>query len=228
MSGTRRRTPRGATALASSPWVVVATGVVVMVVLLVVALTASRSREPGTGARPDDLPATVALPDLPSGSPSQAAVALPAPMVPGLSPRRSDPPPVPTPGGPSTSSAGGAGAQPGSVPPAPPPSPVTGRYRVVETFDGGFIGEVLLANAAARPRPWAVRLVPPAGSRLVTSWVEGAPQGSARMSDGVFTYTSGVDLEGGASVPLRFHIEHNGGDTRPSGCTVDGTACAGL
>ncbi|SCF07156.1 Cellulose binding domain-containing protein [Micromonospora purpureochromogenes] len=229
MSGTRRRAPRGATALASSPWVVVATGVVVMVILLVVALTASRSREPGTGARPGDLPATVALPDLPSESPSQAAVALPAPVVPGLSPRRSDPP-VPTPDGGPASAAGGAGAQPGPVPspPAPPPSPVTGRYRVMEAFDGGFIGEVLLANAAARPRPWTVRLVPPAGSRLVTSWVEGAPQGSARMSDGVFTYTSGVDLDGGASVPLRFHIEHNGGDIRPSGCTVDGTACAGL
>ncbi|MEH0829597.1 MULTISPECIES: cellulose binding domain-containing protein [unclassified Micromonospora] len=229
MSGTRRRTSRSATALASSPWVVVATGVVVMVVLLVVALAASRSREPGT-AGPTDLPATVALPDLPSGSPSRAAVAVPAPVVPGLSPRRSDPPPVPTPSGGPASSAGGAGAQPGSVPSSSPPrpSPVTGRYRVMEAYDDGFIGEVLLANAAAGPRPWTVRLVPPSGSRLVTSWVEGAPQGNARVSDGVFTYTSGVDLDGGASVPLRFHFERTRGNNRPGGCTVDGTACTGL
>lgn len=232
MSGTRRRTARSATALASSPWVVVATGVVVMVVLLVVALAASRSREPGS-ARPADLPATVALPDLPSRSPSRAAVALPAPVVPGLSPRRSDPPPAPTPSGVPVPSAGGAAGQsgPASAPAPPPPPPralVTGRYRVMEAWDGGFIGEVLLSNAAAGPRSWTVRLVPPAGSRLVTSWVEGAPQGSARMSDGVFTYTSGADLGGGASVPLRFHFERNGGNTRPSGCTVDGNACTGL
>ncbi|MEU5789421.1 cellulose binding domain-containing protein [Micromonospora purpureochromogenes] len=228
MSGTRRPAPRSATALASSPWIVVVTGVVVMVVLLVVALAASRSRERGT-VPPPELPPTVALPDLPSSSPSRAAVALPTPVVPGLSPRRSDPP-VPTPGGGPASSAGGAGAQPGPVPSPqpPPPSPVTGRYRVLEAWDDGFIGQVLLSNAAAGPRPWTVRLVPPAGSRLASSWVEGAPQGSARMSDGVFTYTSGVDLDGGASVPLRFHLEHTGGNTRPSGCTVDGTACAGL
>ncbi|MGK5445539.1 cellulose binding domain-containing protein [Micromonospora sp. URMC 105] len=230
MSGTRRRTSRGATALASSPWVVVATGVVVMVVLLVVALAASRSREPGS-ARPADLPATVALPELPSRSPSRAAaVAVPAPVVPGLSPRRSDPPPDATPSAGPASSAAGAGAQPGSAPSPPPPpaSPVTGRYRVTEAWGDGFIGEVLVSNAATGRRPWTVRLVPPAGSRLVTSWVEGAPQGSGRMSDGVFTYSSGADLDGGASVALRFHFERAAGNTRPSGCAVDGNPCTGL
>ncbi|GAB3189843.1 cellulose binding domain-containing protein [Micromonospora palomenae] len=227
MSGTRRRSSRAATALASSPWLLVATGVVVMVVLLVVALAASRGREPET-ARPADLPATVALPDLPSSPPSRAPVALPAPGAPQLTPRRSDPPPGPTPSGHPASSAAGRDARPESTPPPPPPSPVTGRYRVVNSFDGGFIGEVLLANAAAGPRPWTVRLVLPAGSRVASSWVEGAPQGTSRMSDGVFTYASGVDLDGGASVALRFHLEHTGENTRPSECAVDGAACAGL
>lgn len=228
MSGTRRRSSRAAAvALASSPWLLVATGVVVMVVLLVVALTASRGREPET-ARPADLPATVALPDLPSSPPSRAPVALPAPGAPQLTPRRSDPPPGPTPSGHPASSAAGRDTRPESAPPPPPPSPVTGRYRVMEAWDDGFIGEVRLANAAAGPRPWEVRLMPPVGSRVASSWVEGAPQGSSRVSDGVFTYTSGVDLDGGASVALRFHLEHTGENTRPSGCTVDGAACAGL
>ncbi|MEU5943780.1 hypothetical protein ABZ807_32555 [Micromonospora sp. NPDC047548] len=48
------------------------------------------------------------------------------------------------------------------------------------------------------------------------------------MSGGVLTYTSGVDLDGGTSVPLRFHFERTGGNTRPSGCAVDGAGCAGL
>ncbi|MEH1059427.1 hypothetical protein V6U89_29995 [Micromonospora sp. CPCC 206171] len=100
------------------------------------------------------------------------------------------------------------------------------RAQVVRSRE--FIGEVLLTNAAAGPRPWTVRLVPPAGSRLVTSWVEGAPQGSARMSDGVFTDTSGVDLDSREVRPLWFHFEQTGGNPRPSGCTVDGAACAGL
>ncbi|WP_346533131.1 cellulose binding domain-containing protein [Micromonospora sp. DPT] len=224
MSGTRHRSSRAAMALASSPWLLVATGVVVMVMLLVVALAASRGREPET-ARPADLPATMALPDLPSSPPSRAPVALPAPGAPQLTPRRSDAPPGPTPSGRPASSAAGRDARPESP---PPPSPVTGRYRVMEAWDDGFIGEVLLTNAAAGPRPWTVRLVLPAGSRVASSWVEGAPQGTSRTSDGVFTYTSGVDLDGGASVALRFHLEHDGENTRPSECAVDGAACAGL
>jgi hypothetical protein len=96
----------------------------------------------------------------------------------------------------------------------------------VDTFDGGFIGEVRLTNADSTARGWTVRLVFPAG-RLVTSWVEGAEQGRASVSGDVFTYTSGVDLAAGASVPLRFHYEGTG-TTRPAQCAVDGAACSGL
>ncbi|MEH0845876.1 cellulose-binding protein [Micromonospora sp. CPCC 205711] len=189
---------------------------------------ASRGQEPWVDAGPPG--ATMPLPGLPPMSPSRVAATLPAPVVPGLSPRRTDQPSpagLPTAATPPPASSASGVALPPARPPAPPP-PVTGRYQVLDDYGDSFIGEVLLSNADGRPRPWTVRLVPPAGSGLVTSWLEGAPQGSARMADGVFAYTSGVDLAGGASVPLRFHFEHTGGETRPSACAVDGAACAGL
>ncbi|MEV4847378.1 cellulose binding domain-containing protein [Micromonospora matsumotoense] len=254
MSGMRRAQPRahGAGALASSPWVVVATGVLVMVVLLIVALASYRSRGPAFEAGPADPAPTYSLPG--SGETDRAPVAanLPEPAVPGLTPRRTDPLPVELPvvgGDPS----GGGGAVPppadpppadggaapapapttpppaAPAPPAPPSSPMTGRFSVLDSWNNeAFIGEVLLRNRDRVARPWTVRLVPPAGSRLVTSWVEGAPQGSSRMSGGVFTYTSGVNVAPGATVPLRFHFENTGGSIRPSRCTVDGVACSGL
>ncbi|OWV04017.1 hypothetical protein B5D80_21125 [Micromonospora wenchangensis] len=256
MSGMRRAQPRahGAGALASSPWVVVATGVLVMVVLLIVALASYRSRGPAFEARPADPLPTYSLPGSGATNPARVAANLPEPVVPGLTPRRTDPPPVEVPvvvvpGGPSggddvpTPSAGGVvpppgdpgGGQPRPTTPAPPPpaappsSPVTGRFSVRDSWNNeAFIGEVLLYNRDRVSRPWTVRLVPPPGSRLVTSWVEGAPQGTPRMSGGVFTYTSGVNVGPGASVPLRFHFENTGGSIRPSRCTVDGVPCSGL
>ncbi|MFC4150421.1 cellulose binding domain-containing protein [Micromonospora mangrovi] len=233
MSGTRRKRPLpgASTAIASSPWVVVSIGVIVMVVLLIVALGAARGRRP-FDAQPGPPPATVPLPDLPSPTPSRVDPTVTAPVVPGLSPRSTVLPSAVAPtAGPSGSSGGGAGSgrptpAPAPSSAAPPPSPVTGRYAVVDTFDGGFIGEVRISNADSTARGWTVRLVFPTG-RLVTSWVEGAEQGRASVSGEVFTYTSGVDLAAGASVPLRFHFEATG-TTRPAGCTVDDAPCSGL
>ncbi|MFI9641511.1 cellulose binding domain-containing protein [Micromonospora sp. NPDC051925] len=252
MSGMRRAQPRahGAGALASSPWVVVATGVLVMVVLLIVALASYRGRGPAFDARPVDPAPTYSLPELGTTNPARVAANLPEPVVPGLTPRRTDPPLVelpadvvpdepaaggdalPPPAGgvvPPPADGGAAQPRPTTPPPPPPSSPMSGRFSVLDSWNNeAFIGEVLLRNGDRVSRPWTVRLVPPAGSRLVTSWVEGAPQGSPRMSGGVFTYTSGVDVGPGATVPFRFHFENTGGSIRPSRCTVDGTACSGL
>lgn len=254
----RRAQPRthGAGALASSPWIVVAAGVLVMVVLLIVASASYRSRGPAFEASPADPAPTYSLPGSGATNPARVAANLPEPVVPGLTPRRTDLPPVElpadvVPGEPATGGdalpppaggvvppppvAGGAAQPrpttppPAPAPPPPPSSPVTGRFRVMDSWNNeAFIGEVLLYNRDRVSRSWTVRLVPPAGSRLVTSWVEGAPQGSSRMSGGVFTYTSGVDVGPGTSVPLRFHFENTGGSIRPSRCTVDGVACSGL
>ncbi|MFD6568368.1 cellulose binding domain-containing protein [Micromonospora profundi] len=222
-------------AIASSPWIVACAGLVVMVVLLIVALGAYRGQSPvGDDRMP---PVGLPLPRVPV-EPSDVTQAPPpspgssAPVVPGLSPRASGPPPsvptvsptppvhpvvVPTSVRPSTQ-------VPRPAPPQQPPA-VSGRYRVVQSFDGGFIGEVLIVNASRVDRGWTVRVYFGRG-RLVTSWVEGAPQGTARQFDGGFSYVSGVSVPAGGSVPLRFHMEW--ASSTPRGCTVDGVRCSGF
>ncbi|TDB69786.1 cellulose-binding protein [Micromonospora sp. KC723] len=233
--------------MAWSPWVVVVAGVVALLTLQVVALLSVPGGDRFHSGPPEPVQ-TIPLPDLPpTSTPTRVAATLPLPPLPGITPRRTEPslgeaggtgpeaPPAPSGGppgtvsppapAPSTSAPPAYPPAPGDPPPAPAPS-VTGRYSKLNDYGDAFIGEVLLTNATSGSRSWRVRLVLPRG-RLVTAWVEGAPQGSARMSDGVFTYTSGVDLGPRATVPLRFHFEYTGGNNRPSSCTVNGVACSG-
>ncbi|MEV4694245.1 cellulose binding domain-containing protein [Micromonospora chalcea] len=228
MSHKRRSGPQPGAAMTSSPWILVATGVVVMVVLLAVALGSVRGRSTFPAAGPAD--PLMPLPHMPVtptavGATGPSSVSVTAPVMPGLSPRSTVLPAAPTPAASTPSPR--AVARP-VLPPSPPqsvapPSAVTGRYSVQSAFDGGFIGEVLLVNTARTHRGWTVRAVFP-GGRLVTAWVEGAEQGVFRFDDGVFTYRSGFDLAPGQSLPVRFHIERAG--TRPASCTVDGAPCA--
>lgn len=232
MSGMRRapRPSHGPAAIASSPWIVVGAGVVVMVVLLFVALGAYRGRSPARDGGPP--PAGLPLPQAPVVPSELSPTPLPenSALLPGLSPRASGLPPS-APVTPVTSRPATVGppvastsARPSTRPPQQP-SAVSGRYRVMQSFDGGFIGEVLIVNASGVDRGWTVRFEF-AGGRLVTAWVEGVPQGTLRQFDGGFTYVSGVDVPAGGSVPLRFHLER--ASSTPRGCTVDGTRCSGF
>lgn len=120
--------------------------------------------------------------------------------------------------------------RPATRPPTtPPPAPdVTGRYRVVDSFDDGFIGEVLVTNTGGRDRDWKVRLRFAGNvTALRTSWVESAPQATLTVSGGTFTWTSGVGVRAGSDVALRFHFSRSGSGDRPRSCTVNGTACTG-
>jgi hypothetical protein len=230
MSGMRRvpRPPHGPVAIATSPWIVVGAGVVVMVVLLIVALGAYRGRSPAPhGAQPPALPVPsgVVAPSVPTSVPS------PAPVLPGISGRASGLPPSAAAGSGSPSAdptVGPIGKPSATRSPsraAPGQPAMTGRYRVVQSFDGGFIGEVAMVNTSTRSRGWTVRLEF-SGGRLVTAWVEGVPQGTIRQSDDGFTYVSGVDVSPGGSVSLRFHMER--ASHTPRECTVDGVRCNGL
>lgn len=228
MSHTRRPGPQPGAAMTSSPWILVAAGVVVMVVLLAVALGSVRGRSTFPAAGPAD--PLMPLPHMPLTPTAVSAtgpspVSATAPVLPGLSPRSTELPARPTSAAPTPSPRAVARPvpPPSPLPPPAPPSAVTGRYSVHSAFDGGFIGEVLLVNTARSHRGWTVRAVFP-GGRLVTAWVEGAEQGVFSFADGVFTYRSGFDLAPGQSVPVRFHIERAG--TRPASCTVDGSPCA--
>lgn len=227
MSGTRRTRPLpgASTAIASSPWIVVSIGVIVMVVLLVLALASTRGRRPYIDARPGPPVATIPLPGLPPGTPSRAASTRTPPAVPGLSPRSTV---LPSTGRPTSSASARAGGGGGTERPAPPPvrPSVTGRYGVANTWDGGFLGEVLIVNADSTARGWTVRLAFPEG-RIVGFWVAGAEGGSGRVSDGVLTYRSGADLAPGRSVPLQFQVE-NTRTIRPELSTVNDSRCSGF
>lgn len=231
MSGMRRvpRLSRGPAAIVSSPWIMVGAGVVVMVVLLFVALGAYRGPSPAPGAA--SVPPALPLPSAVAAPSAPARVSSPAPVVPGLSGRASGLPPSAGLGSRSPSAGPSVGSTPGptatrSPSRAPQGQPaVSGRYRVVQSFDGGFIGEVLMVNASAESRGWTV-VFEFSGGRLVTTWVEGVPQGTVRQTDGGFTYVSGVDVRPGGSVSLRFHLER--ASSIPRECTVDGVRCSGF
>ncbi|MGC4814468.1 cellulose binding domain-containing protein [Micromonospora sp. DT228] len=233
MSGMRRapRLSHGPAAIVSSPWIVVGAGVLVMVVLLFMALGAYRGRSPA----PDGAPVPPVVP-LPTGvgasSAPGPASSSPPPVRPGLSGRASGLPPSTPPGsrspsvGASVGATGGAPVVTRSPSGAPQGQPaMSGRYRVVQSFDGGFIGEVSMVNRSAVSRGWTVRLEF-SGGRLVTTWVEGVPQGTLRQSGDGFTYVSGVDVRPGGSVSLRFHLERT--SSTPRECTVDGVRCSGF
>ena len=104
-----------------------------------------------------------------------------------------------------------------------------GTYRVVDSFPGGFIGEVLVENPERADADWTVRLtVPESMTGLVTSWVEGAPQATLEVDGRTYTWRSGVPVSAGGSVPLRFHFNVDGDAETPDRCAVNGTPCSGL
>lgn len=103
---------------------------------------------------------------------------------------------------------------------------MTGRYRVVDSFADGFIGEVLVANTTGAARDWTVRLrFSDDVGALRTSWVEGAPQASLDVAGDTFVWSSGAPVAARSSVALRFHVNRSGTDEQPSACSVNGTTC---
>jgi len=189
-------------------------------------------------------------------SPEKAADQLPQPIAPfepltpaSFLPQSSQPPSVPA--SPSDARPGGIGGsstaaketgyspttRPSPTPsrtvrPAPTPTAapvVRGTYHVLNTYgtyNGTFIGEVLVSNSSGQDRNWTVTLRFPSNvGRLVTSWVEGAPQATLTTSGATYTWRSGVPVPAGSSVPLRFQFERSSPGDYPSTCTANGTAC---
>jgi hypothetical protein len=103
---------------------------------------------------------------------------------------------------------------------------VTGRYRVVQSYRDGFIGEVLITNGGRTDRDWVVRLRFPANvGDLRTSWVESTPQPSLSRVDGVLVWRSGSPVRAGGSVALRFQFSRDTGEAGPVTCTVNDAPC---
>jgi hypothetical protein len=203
------------------PWAPTLLGVCALIALLVIAgtrFTSSSSPAPIAVPGQPFLPAPTLPPvQMTAVSPVSAAVRPSA-----STPSRRQPRPSDTPAPPPTS------RRPATTP-APSPGPVTGRYRVVDSYDDAFIGEVLVANSSGRDRAWRAELrFPTAVGGLITSWVESAPQATLRRSGDSFVWSSGVPVPAGAQVALRFHFSRSGSGNLPSVCTVNGVACAGV
>jgi len=118
-------------------------------------------------------------------------------------------------------------AKPRTTPPAPPPPPpVTGRYSVVDSYQGGFIGEVLVTNTSANGRDWTVRLQFPRGvGRLNTFWVDGAPPPELTRLGEAYVFTGRSPVGARGKLALRVQFERWGQDIDPTACAVNGNAC---
>jgi hypothetical protein len=203
------------------PWVPTALGVGALIMLLIIAAGLFRG-SPEEDRRPPVLPVPAPTLGLP-----------PVSVVPTLSTRPDRPvtasPPRPTRTPARTSvPISTRTSRPASTAPPPAPGPISGRYRVVDSFADGFIGEVLVTNAAGRAGDWRVELrFPAAVGELITSWVESAPQASLRRSGDRYLWSSGVPVPARGQVALRFHFARSGSGDRPAGCTVNDQACSG-
>ncbi|GAA3337336.1 hypothetical protein GCM10020358_13200 [Amorphoplanes nipponensis] len=208
------------------PWVPTALGVGALIMLLIVAATRFSSA-PEVRAVPPARPFPaqqfpIGPEPAPSGSATSAASAPPAAATTGARPDRRIRPATTT----TSPRAERPSTRPTSA--APPAGPVRGAYRVVDSFDDAFIGEVLVTNAGARDSDWRVELrFPAAVGDLITSWVESAPQATLRRAGDSYVWTSGVPVPARGQVALRFHFSRSGSGNRPDACTVNGSACAG-
>jgi hypothetical protein len=198
------------------PWAPTVLGVCALVVLLIIAATRFTAAPEARAVPPAPpfLPVPVPTPVPPSASAS--------PSVSSARPDRQV-----TASGPSRPARTSERATTSA--PAPSPGPVSGRYRVIDSYGDAFIGEVLVANAAGRDSDWRVELrFPAAVGDLITSWVESAPQATLRRSGDSYVWTSGVPVPARGQVALRFHFSRDGSGNLPVTCTVNGRTCAGL
>jgi hypothetical protein len=217
----RGRAPGGPALRQLLPWLPTLLGVCALIALLIIAATRFTSSPDVRAAPPPPpfLPAPALTSPSPAG-PSAAASAAPA-TRPG---RQMQPATVTASPRPARTSRRAATAAP-----APSPGPVSGRYRVVDSYDDAFIGEVLVANSSRRDSDWRVELrFPAAVGDLITSWVESAPQAALRRSGDSYIWTSGAPVPARGQVALRFHFSRTGAGDQPSACTVNGRSCTGV
>jgi hypothetical protein len=203
------------------PWLPTVLGVAVLLVILV--LAGLRLTTPGRG--PEILPAPAAAPPEPSpaSAPSTSGEAIgsasatvtsasPSPAGTSATAHRDTPRPA------ATRTRARASR--------PVPGPVTGRYRVVQSWSDGFIGEVLVGNTGSTAADWVVQLrFPETVGVLYSSWVESAPQATLSRAGAAYVWRSGALVQPGSSVALRFEFARQGGADRPQTCTVNGTPC---
>jgi hypothetical protein len=205
------------------PWIpaIVGLGIVASLLLAVLLLRPAGGTDTPTAGRVTT----------PAVQPPAAPVLTPVPPSPSASvtPRSVSPRPR-SPAAPSrvatvaTATRSAVAGAPRTVPPAD----VTGRYRVVSTYQMEFIAEVLVSNAWGSPRHWSVQLR--FGSNVGTLrafWVNAQEQPSMRRSGDSYIFTSSVPLAARSSAALRMRFDRWGPNIMPESCTTNGLTCAG-
>ena len=211
------------------PWIPTVLGVGALVALLIVAASPFSSKpEPQFGPPPQPF-----LPAEPLDPPVTEPAAQPLPGLSATTGASEDPTAGTTTVPASVTST--VTSTPTTRQPTPtrttqsPPSPVTGRYRVIDSFGDGFIGEVLVGNDTDQDHDWVVRLRFPGNvGELYTSWVESAPQATLTRSGATYVWSSGVPVSAHGEALLRFHFARSGTGDKPTTCTANGVTCTGL
>ncbi|MEU8075810.1 SRPBCC domain-containing protein [Catellatospora citrea] len=188
-----------------------AAGAMVLTVLAVTAVATLVLRSPGPAAEPVDsahgpwsgvqagesaAPSAGARSASPAGSPSASAAVPPA--------------------------AASAPAGPGLIEAAAPA--MTVLYRTLESWSGGYIGEITI-RPAAPVDGWSAAVTLPAGATVTSAWdrIDFRPDG-ARVT---FTpQEAHRRLPAGEDFVFAFQVGDPTGATRPESCVVEGVSCA--
>ncbi len=118
---------------------------------------------------------------------------------------------------------------PPGVPASPAAASVSGTYRVVDAFPGGFIGEVMVRNGSGQAVRWQVSMqLPDTVTELRSSWVDGTPPPQVRRTGQTVVFTGAQPVPSGGSVPLRFQFARTGSRMTPLTCTVNDVRCGGV
>ncbi|MGK5738189.1 cellulose binding domain-containing protein [Micromonospora sp. URMC 103] len=163
--------------------------------------------------------------------PDPEVPAAPEPGTPGAEarPAVSSPPPAPSSpvDSPTPTSAAPPSASAVASTSAPAPEPLRGEFAIEEKALLSYRAAVTISNPGAVPsRAWTLVVTLPRESLAVT-----AVSGAKATQDGA-TWTFVPDgngaLPGHGSAKVTFRVDGAPISAAPTGCTVDGAACAGL
>ncbi|MEW2385073.1 hypothetical protein AB0873_23720 [Micromonospora sp. NPDC047707] len=215
--------------LASVPWIVVLSGVVLLVVLLVMALLSFRGSErhaapppapplvlptpaAAASAYPSPAPASATAAASPTASASATTTAT---RVPRPTRTRSTPPATASSPVPPSPLVGGGDASAGQV---------TARYEVTDRHRDSFEAELVVRNRTGEARDWRVELT---FTGDIDSFRVYGRSGVSVSAEGGGRYVLRGTGPVGAGEAERFHlwISHDGADTEPDRCTVNDADC---
>ncbi|WP_344402536.1 cellulose binding domain-containing protein [Catellatospora chokoriensis] len=188
-----------------------AAGAMVLTVLAVTAVATLVLRSPGPAAEPVDSARG------PWSGVQAGESAMPSAEVRSASPA----------GSPSASAAAPAAAAsaptgPGPIEAAAPAMAVA--YRTLESWSGGYIGEITIRPTAVVDG-WSAAVTLPAGATVTSAWDRiGFRQDGSRV-----TFTPQDvhrHLPAGKDFGFAFQVGDPSGATRPEGCVVEGVSCA--